>query len=82
MSRIAAIVGTYQSDLDDLSRLLDAVAPQVANIVIVGNDPALALDVWLAHREVQYVSMGSNRGSARHFAGRRSTAIACRLLDE
>lgn len=64
MPRVAAIVVTYQSDLDELARLLDALAPQVADIVIVDNDPSPAFDAWLEHRNVQYVSMGGNRGIA------------------
>lgn len=65
---MAAVVVTYQPELDTLSRLLAALAPQVSRTVIVDNGSATDLAGWLPasfRRDVTVVCLGDNRGIAR-----------------
>ena len=58
---------TYQPDLARLRRLLDAVAPQVAHVVVVDNgsgDDCLGWLRSLASQALTLVELGSNRGIA------------------
>ena len=65
--RVVAIIVTYRPDLDELSRLVDEVHRQVAETVIVDNDPSQRVAEWFATRRddrVHYLRLGTNQGIA------------------
>ncbi|MBY4898127.1 glycosyltransferase family 2 protein [Cupriavidus sp. AU9028] len=68
-----AVVVCYRPDLAQLARLLDALAPQVAGIVVVDNGPDERLRAALASRAdsgVRHLPMAGNVGVASgHNAG-------------
>ena len=48
--KITAIIITYNPDRGELGRLLDAIEPQVDDIVAVDNGSAGGLEAWFASR--------------------------------
>lgn len=65
--RIVAIVVTYQPDLVELTRLLDAIRHQVQRTIIVDNGSTIDVRGFLAGRNdrwIHYLSLGSNHGVA------------------
>ena len=70
---ICAVVVTYGPDLEALGRLLDAVAPQVASIVMVDNGSEVDLQAWNKARKPnldKLILLGDNKGiAAAHNVG-------------
>jgi len=64
---VCAVIVTYHPAPDELSRLLDAVLPQVADVVVVDNGSAVNVKVLLAGRGVTVLSLGDNLGVAAGF---------------
>jgi len=68
-----AVIVCYGPDLDQLGRLMDALSPQVAGIIVVDNGPDARLRAWLEPRTgpgLLHLPMGGNRGVASgHNAG-------------
>jgi len=70
---ICAVVVTYRPDTEALGHLLDALAPQVASIVIVDNGSGVDLQAWNEARQSnidELILLGENKGiAAAHNAG-------------
>ena len=61
--KVAAVVVTFQPDLDRLSALLDATLPQVEHIYIVDNGDGKMLQALLPGRQrTSLIALGENRG--------------------
>lgn len=70
---ICAVVVTYKPDLEVLGRLLDALVPQVASLVLVDNGSDVDLQAWNKARQSnvdELLLLGENKGiAAAHNAG-------------
>ena len=70
---ICAIVVTYKPDLEGLGRLLDALVPQVASVVLVDNGSNVDLQAWNKARQSnvdELFLLGENKGiAAAHNVG-------------
>ena len=70
---ICAVVVTYKPDLEVLGRLLDALVPQVASVVLVDNGSSVDLPAWNKARQSkvdELLLLGENKGiAAAHNAG-------------
>ena len=65
--KITAIIITYNPDRGELGRLLDAIEPQVDDIVAVDNGSAGGLEAWFASRgsaRTTFLPMNENIGIA------------------
>lgn len=66
-SNIAAVVVTYQPELDALEQLLNALIPQVTSVVIVDNGSHPNLFLWgngCCIGNIKWILLGENRGIA------------------
>lgn len=73
-ARVLAVVVTFHPDEAVLRELLDRLAPQVGEILVVDNNPAADDSVWETlrgagdvHPQVRLVRLGDNLGIARAF---------------
>lgn len=70
---ICAVVVTYKPDLEVLGRLLDALVPQVASVVLVDNGSETDLQAWNKARQSnagELFLLGENKGiAAAHNVG-------------
>lgn len=67
LSNVAAVVVTYQPELDVLGQLLDVLVSQVGSVVVVDNGSDVDLNVWNSQRQastVEVLLLGENRGIA------------------
>ncbi len=66
-SEVSAIIVTYNPDVAALARLLNAIDPQVAEVIVVDNGSKADLNQWLANQtiEAKLVSLGTNCGIAK-----------------
>jgi rhamnosyltransferase len=66
-SEVSAIIVTYNPEVAGLGTLLNAIAPQVAHIVVVDNGSKANLGQWLAEQtaKTEFAPLGSNYGIAK-----------------
>lgn len=89
-SRVVAVVVTYQPDLSQLQRQLDALLPQVHAVVIIDNASSCDLSAWMEANAIQncfLIQLDGNYGIARaqnvgiHWA-RNQRATHVLLMDQ
>lgn len=67
MNNVIAIIVAYDPELDALTRLLQAITPQVRHVVVVDNGSRMCMADWLAGQgagTVQSIIFKENRGIA------------------
>ena len=66
-SKITAIMVTYQPNLQVLNKAVDAILPQITNLVIIDNGSKTDMEDWiqsLGHKNIRIIPLLSNLGIA------------------